>query len=86
MCTGTFQEGDSNVRPPPGTLCSSACIIESGRWGETWCWTDGGNWGAECVPCQGRQDHICDYINTILIRYLEFDNAFKIMSYRMLAR
>ena len=32
--------------------------------------------------------NICDCIITakILIRYLEFDNAFKIMSYRMLAR
>ena len=59
MCTGTFQEGDSNVRPPPGTLCKSDCIIESGRWGETWCYTDWGytdNWGGECIPCQGRQD------------------------------
>ena len=53
MCTGTFQEGNSNVRPRAGTSCTSDCIIESGRWGETYCNTDGGNWGGECVPCKG---------------------------------
>ena len=53
MCTGTFQESGGHI-PPIGTLCSSECVIESGRWGDSWCYTnDGAKWGAECVPCTG---------------------------------
>ena len=60
MCTGNFTErdlsdtGNAMQRPPPGTKCAEPCVFESGRWGSSWCYTDGnGQWGAECVSCEG---------------------------------
>ena len=53
MCTGNFQESEGNARPPEGTPCQSQCIMESGRWGSSFCNTLIGGWGAECVPCTG---------------------------------
>ena len=64
MCTGNFIE--SNVedarnqkqRPPAGTRCIEPCVIESGRWGFSWCYTsdDKSQWGSECVPCSGKDE------------------------------
>ena len=62
MCTGDFLESDINnagnrkQSPPAGTRCAAPCVIESGRWGLTWCDTaeDGSQWGAECIPCSGK--------------------------------
>ena len=60
MCTGNFMErdlsdaGNGIQRPPAGTKCAEPCVFESGRWGSSWCSTDGnGQWGAECVSCGG---------------------------------
>lgn len=49
-CTGSF---DESGRPPPNTRCNGDCIKDSGRWGSSYCYTANGNWGAECVPCNG---------------------------------
>ena len=53
MCTGNFQEEDK--RPPAGTHCVGSCIMEAGRWGSSFCYTDSdkSQWGGECVSCQG---------------------------------
>ena len=53
MCTGIFQEEDK--RPPAGTYCVGSCIMEAGRWGSSFCYTDPdkNQWGGECVSCQG---------------------------------
>ena len=55
MCTGDYYE---NGRPPVGTKCvevnNKICVIESGRWGTSWCYTNVGEWGAECVKCSGK--------------------------------
>ena len=51
MCTGNF---DESGRPPPFSKCSKPCIHETGRWGSTYCYLEGGNWGAPCVSCQGK--------------------------------
>ena len=54
MCTGTFYE---EGRPSAGTKCVKPCVIESARWGSSYCYTEGGNWGAECVTCPGKIHH-----------------------------
>jgi hypothetical protein len=54
MCTGTFYE---EGRPSAGTKCVKPCVIESARWGSSYCYTEGGNWGAECVTCPGKIYH-----------------------------
>ena len=64
MCTGDFLESDPNnagnkkQRPAAGTRCVAPCVIETGRWGSSWCNTekDGSQWGAECVPCLGKDN------------------------------
>ena len=58
-CTGTYFEtgdnsGNGKDRPPPGTPCKGGCIEESGRWGDNFCDTIDGNWGAECMECKGK--------------------------------
>ena len=58
-CTGTYFEtgdnsGNGKDRPPPGTPCKGGCIEESGRWGENFCDTIDGNWGAQCMECKGK--------------------------------
>ena len=63
MCTGDFIEKDNNHavnkkhRPPAGTTCALPCVVEQGRWGSTWCYTeeDKSQWGAECGNCLGKQ-------------------------------
>ena len=42
-------------RPPAGTQCVEPCVMESGRWGSSWCFTakDKSQWGAECLECSG---------------------------------
>ena len=61
-CTGTyFETGDKSSngkdRPPPGTPCAGSCIEEGGRWGDNFCNTVDGNWGAECMDCKGKNLH-----------------------------
>ena len=57
MCTVDYQEsdlkysGNGKQRPPAGTKCTSHCIYELGRWGSSWCYVAGENWGAGCVAC-----------------------------------
>ena len=53
MCTGNFQEKEK--RPPAGTACVGSCVMEAGRWGSNYCYTDSDEyqWGAECISCQG---------------------------------
>ena len=66
MCTGDFLEsninnsGNKKQRPEAGTKCAAPCVIESGRWGSSWCYTaeDESQWGAECVPCSGKNWHV----------------------------
>ena len=61
MCTGNYREadpansGNGKQRPSEGTRCVSACKMESGRWGSSYCYTNEDNtqWGAECIPCSG---------------------------------
>ena len=61
MCTGSFLESDiedaanGKQRPPEGTKCNGACVIQSDRWGSSFCYTeeDKSQWGAECIPCPG---------------------------------
>jgi len=58
-CTGVFQESDAStrangkLRPPSGTKCVEDCILQSGRWGSSWCYTakDKSQWGGECLDC-----------------------------------
>ena len=67
MCTGNFVEsdvsdsGDGKQRPTAGTKCVKPCVVESGRWGSSWCYTeeDESQWGAECVLCSGDIKFIC---------------------------
>jgi len=49
-CTGSFWESG---RPGPGTACASRCYYSSGRWGNSYCYTDSArtNWGAPCTTC-----------------------------------
>ena len=62
MCTGSFIEKDINdavnkkQRPPAGTRCVASCVVEEGRWGSSWCYTeeDNSQWGAECDQCSGK--------------------------------
>ena len=61
MCTGNFREryigdaGNGLQRPRAGTPCVGSCIIDSGRWGSSYCYTDSNKhqWGAECIRCTG---------------------------------
>lgn len=61
MCTGIFVESDiedaanGKQRPPAGTKCIGACVIQTSRWGSSFCYTEGdkSQWGAECIPCPG---------------------------------
>ena len=55
MCTASFQEPEpaEPVRPPAGAKCAAKCIDEKGRWGATYCYITGGNWGGPCVSCTG---------------------------------
>ena len=46
------------MRPDRGTECVGGCLIEEGRWGQSWCWTEPDTvdeatrqWGANCLPC-----------------------------------
>eukprot|EP00746_Dinoflagellata_sp_MGD_P140420 gnl/MRDRNA2_/MRDRNA2_73673_c0_seq1.p1 gnl/MRDRNA2_/MRDRNA2_73673_c0~~gnl/MRDRNA2_/MRDRNA2_73673_c0_seq1.p1 ORF type:complete len:2528 (+),score=396.81 gnl/MRDRNA2_/MRDRNA2_73673_c0_seq1:280-7584(+) len=67
-CTGDyFEDGliawNKRTRPPPGTPCTGQCVLEPGRWGDTWCWTEPDGtyrqqWGAPCLPCENRQIHM----------------------------
>ena len=52
-CTGSFQE--DGKRPATNTICFGSCILDSGRWGKSYCYTnqDKSQWGAECVECLG---------------------------------
>ena len=75
MCTGNFWEdasasGNNKPRPPVGTKCAEACVFERGRWGSSFCNTEDGNWGAECVPCTSKLKgsttiHFCIYLQLI---------------------
>ena len=64
-CTGSFQEEGIHgmLRPSQNTKCLSECIYETGRWGSSWCYTNGTadeenrQWGAECVSCSGNKDN-----------------------------
>ena len=64
MCTGNFQEEDK--RPPAGTHCVGSCVMEAGRWGSSYCFTDSdkNQWGGECLPCQGLSFE--EHLNKIL--------------------
>ena len=61
FCTGEFVEigtNGQNERPPAGTKCEDPCVMETGQWGNSWCYTEAGSgngrqWGAECVQCPG---------------------------------
>ena len=59
MCTGNFQE--EGKRPPAGTPCVGTCVMETGIWGSSYCYTDSdkNQWGAECVSCQSRWGGEC---------------------------
>jgi hypothetical protein len=67
-CTGEyFEDGliawNKRTRPPPGTPCTGQCVLDPGRWGDTWCWTEPEGtyrqqWGAPCFPCEHPQIHI----------------------------
>ena len=50
LCTGSFHESG---RPAAGTKCALPCVMDSGRWGASYCYTkeDKSQWGAECVAC-----------------------------------
>ena len=50
MCTGSFSESG---RPLEGTKCAHPCVMDSGKWGSSYCYTeeDKSQWGAECVLC-----------------------------------
>jgi len=58
-CTGYFQEtdpsnsGNGKQRPPAGTKCVEDCVLQSGRWGSSFCYTaeDKSQWGGECLDC-----------------------------------
>jgi len=58
-CTGYFKEtdpsnsGNGKQRPPAGTKCVEDCVLKSGRWGSSWCYTaeDKSQWGGECLDC-----------------------------------
>ena len=55
MCSGFFVK-EAN-RPLTGTGCAHPCVYEEGRWGSSWCYTksDRSEWGAECIPCSGKE-------------------------------
>ena len=74
-CTGTYfetgdQAGNGKDRPPPGTPCDGGCIEDSGRWGNSYCNTKDGNWGAECVDCEGKDIHILLSLCVLLLFHL----------------
>jgi len=58
-CTGFFKEndpsnsGNGKQRPPAGTKCVEDCVLKSGRWGSSYCFTakDKSQWGGECLDC-----------------------------------
>ena len=60
FCTGNFKEKDLKdayngiQRPDAGTPCAYGCIEQSEkkRWGNSYCYTDKIQWGAECVECK----------------------------------
>jgi len=67
FCTGNFKEkspsdaGNGLQRPDAGTPCIKDCVyISPGsspeRWGESYCYTDKVQWGAECLWC----DDLCE--------------------------
>merc|ERR1712126_495082 len=62
FCTGNFKEknpndaGNRKQRPDAGTPCAGECQSMRGRWGENYCWTKDGNWGALCLRC----DDLCE--------------------------
>ena len=69
MCTGNFQE--EKKRPPAGSPCVGLCVMEAGKWGSSYCYTDldEHQWGAECVSCQGLQfeKHLIFFIDHKLL-------------------
>ena len=72
MCTGTFFEhssvvGNNKPRPPAGTRCAEPCVHETGRWGSSYCYTEDGNWGAECISCPGTQQFLLSLLHSVVI-------------------
>ena len=72
MCTGNFFEhssvvGNNKPRPPAGTRCAGPCVHETGRWGSSYCFTEDGNWGAECISCPGTQQFILSLLDSVVI-------------------
>ena len=69
MCTGTFYE---EGRPPAGTKCADSCITGSAsvdRWGSSYCYIEGGNWGAECVTCTGKIHYYNKTHSKVILKY-----------------
>ena len=52
MCTGNYS---GSGRPPFNSKCSKSCVYQKGEWGSSWCYVEGGKWGAPCIPCGGMQ-------------------------------
>ena len=54
-------EETAGIRPPRGTPCDEGenpCINKEGRWGSSYCKTNGGtNWGAECTEAESTWYH-----------------------------
>ena len=66
MCAGSWWESKrmeetAGIRPPRGTPCDEGenpCINKEGRWGSSYCKTNGGtNWGAECTEAESTLYH-----------------------------
>ena len=55
ICSG-YYTGEPNL-PLAGTGCAHPCVYEKGKWGSSWCYTraDMSEWGAECIPCSGKE-------------------------------
>jgi hypothetical protein len=63
-CTGNFHD---EGRPPAGTPCISACKIESGYWGKSWCSVGAavGSWGAPCTSCSSKSSSLLNLPQSI---------------------
>ena len=80
ICSGNYYEnpsvvGNNKPRPPAGTRCAEPCVYEKGRWGSSYCYTEDGNWGAECIPCPGRNIyHFRWKLYKYMVKYIKLQN------------
>ena len=72
------EAGNGKDRPPPGTQCAGGCIEgavgNTDRWGNTYCDTVDGNWGAECLECRtlGKRTFNGSNLTVLILTYSYF--------------